>query len=408
MKKLMFIGLLLTVGVCGLFAQKKAVNEAEGAVSQDKPDFKTAEPQIKGALVNDETKNDAKTWYVAGLVYKTKYDEERKKQYLKMPFDESMIYESLYEAYNYWIKAIALDNQPDKNGKIKPKFEKKIKEKIVEDFQMLINAGAFFYDKKNFNSAYKHWNFYNQSARSEELKSLKLGTDSTSLMIPYYASSAALRMNNDSVAISSLEFSKKFSYEKYNIYNFLADAYKRTNLTEKYIETLKEGNTIFPDSNYFVGNLINNYINIKDYDNAIKFLNDAISHKPNENLYVALGEVYEEAGKGADLSKGAFQKAIELNPKNHTAYFYIGRSSYNKAVDLTNKAYETKDKKKQAAMLANTKTLFKEAMPSFQKALELNPKSLEYLNPLRSIYYNLNMNKEFDAIDKEIKSQQKK
>lgn len=34
----------------------------------EKPNFQEARDNIKGALTNPETKDDAKTWYVAGFV----------------------------------------------------------------------------------------------------------------------------------------------------------------------------------------------------------------------------------------------------------------------------------------------------------------------------------------------------
>lgn len=62
---------LLTVALCVAasvsFAQKKAVNEAQSIAKGSTPDFSEARTLIKGALENPETKDDAKTWYVAGL-----------------------------------------------------------------------------------------------------------------------------------------------------------------------------------------------------------------------------------------------------------------------------------------------------------------------------------------------------
>ena len=65
---------LLTVALCVAasvsFAQKKAVNEAQSIAKGSTPDFSEARTLIKGALENPETKDDAKTWYVAGFIVK--------------------------------------------------------------------------------------------------------------------------------------------------------------------------------------------------------------------------------------------------------------------------------------------------------------------------------------------------
>jgi hypothetical protein len=52
--------------------------------------------------------------------------------------------------------------------------------------------------------------------------------------------------------------------------------------------------------------------------------------------------------------------------------------------------------------------VFKESLPYFQKATELNPNEIEYKRTLRTLYYRLKMDKEFEAIDAEIKAMENK
>ena len=77
---------LLTVALCVAasvsFAQKKAVNEAQSIAKGSTPDFSEARTLIKGALENPETKDDAKTWYVAGFIEDQQFSNERTKQVL--------------------------------------------------------------------------------------------------------------------------------------------------------------------------------------------------------------------------------------------------------------------------------------------------------------------------------------
>ena len=46
--------------------------------------------------------------------------------------------------------------------------------------------------------------------------------------------------------------------------------------------------------------------------------------------------------------------------------------------------------------------MFEKAIPFFQKAHELNPSERSYMIVLRSIYYKLDMTKEYDAIEQEL------
>ena len=72
---------LLTVALCvaasASFAQKKVVNEAQSIAKGSNADFGEARTLIKGALENPETKDDAKTWYVAGFIEDQQFNAEK-------------------------------------------------------------------------------------------------------------------------------------------------------------------------------------------------------------------------------------------------------------------------------------------------------------------------------------------
>ena len=122
---------LLTVALCVAasvsFAQKKAVNEAQSIAKGSTPDFSEARTLIKGALENPETKDDAKTWYVAGFIEDQQFSNERTKQVLGQQPDEPVMYEALGSILPYFEKAYELDQLPNEKGKVKPKFTKDIK-----------------------------------------------------------------------------------------------------------------------------------------------------------------------------------------------------------------------------------------------------------------------------------------
>lgn len=396
----------LVAGTTVSFAQKKAVSEAMSLSAQEKPDFAAAETKIKEALQNDETKNDAKTWYSAGMIFNKHYEAERNKKILKQKVDDQGMYNSLYEAYNYWLKCLELDKLPDAKGKVKPKYDKEVKAKIKEGINDFINGGAYFYDQKDYKAAYKFFSTYAHMPEVADLKEFNLAADQNYKMIPYYASLAAMNSGDTQLSIEALNYAKKTDYERYKIYYFICDAYKKSGQKDKYLEALKEGYAAFSDSLYFMGNLVNEYISAKDYDNAIVFLKEGLTKKPDMNLYIALGEVLQAANKPEADIKATFEEALKLDPNYAQAHFYIGRLKFNKAVEMNDAASSIKDNKKYNAAREKVKALFREALPSFQKAHELKPESVEYMIPMRSIYYNLNMSKEYEAMDKLIKSKQ--
>ena len=122
---------LLTVALCvaasASFAQKKVVSEAQSIAKGSNADFGEARTLIKGALENPETKDDAKTWYVAGFIEDQQFNAERAKQILGQQPNEPVMYEALYGILPYFQKAYELDQLPNEKGKVKPKYTKDIK-----------------------------------------------------------------------------------------------------------------------------------------------------------------------------------------------------------------------------------------------------------------------------------------
>ena len=82
MKKVLF-SVALVMASCAVFGQTKAVKEAKRQADAKK--FAEAEQLINGALENEETKNQANTWNVAGYVQQKINEEENTKAYLKQP-----------------------------------------------------------------------------------------------------------------------------------------------------------------------------------------------------------------------------------------------------------------------------------------------------------------------------------
>lgn len=405
MKKYMLVACLIA-GTSVSFGQKKVVSEAMSLAIQEKPDFATAESKIKEALQNDETKNDAKTWYSAGSISIKHYEAERNKKILKQKVDEKAMYNALADGYNYWTKCLELDQLPDAKGKIKPRYDKEIIAKFKECINDFINAGVYYLDLKDYATSYKFFSIYSRVPENPNLKDLNLAADANYKQIPYYASIAAMNSGDNQMALEALNFAKKIDYQRYNIYYFLTDVHKKSGDKDKYVQALREGYEAYSDSMFFLGNLVNEYINAKDYDNAINFLKEGLKRKQDPNLYIALGEVLDAAKKPEQEIKDTYEAALKIDPNNAQVQYYLGRLKFNKAVEMNEKASYIKDVKKYNVAKEQVKTAFRDALPYFKKALELKPNSLEYMTPIKNIYYQLNMTKEYDAMDKQIKSLQ--
>jgi hypothetical protein len=400
MKKLLFIVFLLG-GICATQAQKKAVNQATSAINLSTPDYVTAEKLIKEALVNNETMNDAITWYTAGRIYIKKYEDELNKRLLKQNFNEQLMYESFFNAYNYWLKCLVLDKLPNAKGEVKPKYEKEILSKLKKYLGTLVEGGQYFYGLKKFETGFQYFDAYNRAVTSADLQSLNLSSDPNSQKIPYSASLCAVNLDLKT-AIQALELAKKTDFEKYKVYCMLYNAYKKDGQEEKYINLLKDGISLYPDSAEFINEFTDNSILRKDADNASIFIQEVIAKKPTYLLYIALGRLYQEVGKPEDLTKSAFQNAINKIPDADQANYYMGLYVVKIAENIAFEAMSIKDNKIYQSKVHSANQTFLSAIPYFIKASEIRNK-VEYLIPLRSIYLRFKMDAEYKAVDMQIK-----
>ena len=402
---------LLTVALCvaasASFAQKKVVSEAQSIAKGSNADFGEARTLIKGALENPETKDDAKTWYVAGFIEDQQFNAERAKQILGQQPNEPVMYEALYGILPYFQKAYELDQLPNEKGKVKPKYTKDIKSILSANHVYLFNGGAYYFDKQEYKKAY---DFFNQYVEISELP-MFAGTqtaekDSTFMTVQFYAAAAASLAKDSRLAISALERAKNTPYRQYDVYQYLCYEYGEARTAQDSVmleKTFEEGMQVFPDSAFFLNNLINTYIYSNRNEKALEMLNVAIQKNPNDaNLYNVMGRVYETGLKDYANAEKNFQIALEKDPNLTDALSNIGRIYYNQGVNKLSEANMINDSKKYQEELSMAKDLFKKALPYYKKAHEAEPEKMDNMIALRGIYYNLNMGPELEAIEAEM------
>ena len=402
---------LLTVALCvaasASFAQKKVVNEAQSIAKGSNADFGEARTLIKGALENPETKDDAKTWYVAGFIEDQQFNAERAKQILGQQPNEPVMYEALYGILPYFQKAYELDQLPNEKGKVKPKYTKDIKSILSANHVYLFNGGAYYFDKQEYKKAY---DFFNQYVEISELP-MFAGTqtaekDSTFMTVQFYAAAAASLAKDSRLAIAALERAKNTPYRQYDVYQYLCYEYGEARTAQDSVmleKTFEEGMQVFPDSAFFLNNLINTYIYSNRNEKALEMLNVAIQKNPNDaNLYNVMGRVYDTGLKDYANAEKNFQIALEKDPNLTDALSNIGRIYYNQGVNKLSEANMINDSKKYQEELSMAKDLFKKALPYYKKAHEAEPEKMDNMIALRGIYYNLNMGPELEAIEAEM------
>jgi tetratricopeptide (TPR) repeat protein len=414
MKKSIFLAALVLISA-GCFAQKANVSKARGLADAETPDYAAARAAIAEALQNDETKDLANTYYVAGYIGYKEFESNNLNRQLGRNIDIDAWGTAVYESLKYWDKAyeIAMIPTYDKKGKAKydTRTPKNILPKLQEYFlyQPLIIAGFNAYEAQKYSLAYDmfiaHCNMPEAKIfQDNPEEAANLLRDSSYYTCLYYAGRFAYEAQRYEEAIATLdrmnsEHANANALRKEIIYanEYIYQIYIEQGDTVKAIESIKKSIDLFPEEPWFMQNLINLYISAGQEDKAIEYLDIAINREPNVGQYYnSKGSILARIGR-FDESFAAFEQAIAIEPNNALfletlgfAYVDLGNKLNDDAAYLDNKAY--------AKAKVEIDAAFQKALPYFEKAYELEPDNYDFKRSLRSLYYRLGMNDKYEAL----------
>ncbi len=410
MRKNILILMTLVAFTLSASASKPNVNRAKSLIftTETTPNIDGAKAIIEEAIEHPETKDLAKTWYVAAEVYL-----EIARIAVGQDADIQKGKDAM-RAYDFLLKAQELDQMPNKKGKVKPKYSKKIVDMFVNNIYnryYLVNYGVSEYNKQNFGPAKDAFIKHLEIANIPMVKESKtpIAKDSAYNEILFFSGHYSKAAGDTLQALKIFTSMKDLNYKSNEVYQNISIIHKELNDTSEYEAILKEGIEKFPREFFFLGSLINFYaLETGRLEYAISYLEQAIANNPNDaKYYSVMGSLLAET-KQYDKAIEAANKAVKLDPNNHEAWAGLARYNYMKGTDWDTKAGAEHDLKIADTYIAEADKCVLAAEPFFIKAIELMPDNIDYLKLLRSIYYRFYDDKpEFEAkyneINKKIK-----
>lgn len=410
MKRVFFsVVLLLAAGFT--FAQEKNVKEAKSIANEVKPDFAKAESLINQALTNPETKDQAATWDVAGYIQRKRSEKEMENAYLRKPYDTLQVYNSALNMCKYYFKCDELAQIPDEKGKIKNKYRKANAASILMERGNLINGGIQYYNMAtNDESKAKEYNgkaleffaaYIDAAAHPMLEKENLLATDTLLSQIAYYASLAAMKLEDYPSVVKYAKYAEDDKEVGKYTMEFVSTALKAQGDTVKWIASLKEGVQKYPDYPFFFGHLIDYYNNNKKFDEAMQFADEMLAKDPNNTFYLYVkGYLYHNMNE-YEKAIEYYNKTIAIDPNYAEAYSNIGMVYCQEAQEFSEKATMDVNDPKYKEDLVTLKAFYEKAKPFYEKARELKPDQKDlWLQGLYRVYYNLEMDAEFEEIEK--------
>lgn len=393
MMKKSLVSAALLLMAAGSFAQTMKVQSAYSDMKNDR--LRNAMENIEEACVHEKTKDDAKTWHYAGLIYakfvelsqSTNEDDQKllKKQKVKVPINELAD-----KAQNALIKSIEIEKANKTNEYI-----------TVSNGALMVIAGYQLQraiDVFNEGKYQESIPLLEKTLQAANVCQYKEVIERTKLIM---AMAYDATNQKDKAAELYRELVKGNTKEREAYINLFVYNQQAKEM-DKAINVLKKGVKVLSKDTQLKALLASSYISAGNNAEAEKLIQEILAlgaDNPDNLNYV--GGIYRDAG---DMAKAEeyYNKSLSLKADQTDAYFGLASTYFNKGIDLLKEAEKVPledetglyDKMKNEAF-----EYFKKAIPNYNKVLEKKPKDFQTLKSLRNIYSLLNMKEEYQKID---------
>ena len=357
---------------------------------------------------------DVKAVFEAGKAEFAKFDTLYTQKAIGQPVDEKAMGEALVNCYELYFKALPLDSMPNEKGKIKPKYSKEIIKTLGENYNDLLTCGQALWDSKDYMACYKCWNLYtslptNPNPEIQKALKGKVQSDSVTSEIVYFQGLAAWQADELDLALERFDEAYGRGFDQESLFNYgmsvSAQAAQKAEQAGKKAEADAYNARIidFAEKAFqrygtkdikYIGFIINDKIDKKDFKGAIDKLNTAIAANPtNGQLYDVLGVVYENSDGDAEANYNEalknYLKAVEYSPDDAKSNYDLGRIYYNRAGSIEDASAQLSRKEYEKVRNEQILPLCQQAMPYAEKALNSDPDNQDYKLLMRNLEYKL-------------------
>jgi len=368
MKKLSFIMVLLLC-VSMVNAQKSKVTGASNYLNSGKLD--KAKEAIDAGMGHEKCVAWPKAYLIQGKVYQAIFESP-------LPAYKNLADAPLKTAYEAYLKCMELD--------VKNKYSKAIKAQMTNLIPDYTNRAVQFYNVEDYAGAL---GAFEKVLEIEELEMFKADNLAVDTAVIFNAGLAAQKTNNFEAAIKYYKKTIEYNFGGAKAYAYLSKVLKDSEKAEESLTYLHKGFEMYPDDAYMLVELINHYLLGPNPNEAVEYLDKALSLDPeNASYYRAKGTVFEKTDE-PEKAKEMYKIAFVKDPKDYISQYNLGVLQLNEAEEARKVANDIMDQKKYDAALKNLYKLYEEALPYFTKVVELKPDEQNSIATLKELYFKL-------------------
>ena len=304
------------------------------------------------------------------------------KQGKVQPYDTAKYYKAVYDCIDNGIICDKFDQQPNKKGKVKPRYHQNNQNRLFPIRPELINAGQAA--SKDRNEALKNFGLYVDSYSDPLFKEVDKVKNHDQYLGEVARVASAYSFENKDLdhANKYIDIAMKDTATYKEALNlklyYMQQGLKTREDSVNYCNQLKQIYDKDQSNEQVFGTLASILGNLGPNEKATqqKLVSDKLASDPNNFMAWALkGQTEMNSGKWDDAI-ASYKKAISINDKNSLILTYLGFTINSKATAIENNKTEQMN-------------LLKESMGYLEKAREVDPnrEKANWCYPLYQCYY---------------------
>lgn len=390
-RRILTIGCLFVVSLC--LAQRRQIGDARTILKSGK-NFDKAEQLMIGLLKDSVNQDNPRIYDLWLQSVEKQYEQVNEKMYKKEVADTVQLFSLVRRLFTIGERLDSLDMKPDKKGKVNLLYRENNARRLMGYRPNLFFGGAFHLRKGNYETAFDYFEQYIDCVRQPLFSSYNLQANDGHIgEAAYWATYCGYRMGN---AVQTLRYSEQARRDSTKLeytLQYVAEAWLQLKDDSLYLSTIREGFRRFPQSSYFFPRLIDSHTARGNYRQALAVADEALqSDSLNELFLFAKSTMLLNLGRYTECLDYS-QRLIRQNDQMADAYYNAGTACLNIALGI-----DSRKNKKQVVKM------YQQALPYMETYRKLAPEEKQKWAPaLYRIYFNLNMGKQFDEIDKILK-----
>lgn len=304
----------------------------------------------------------------------------------------------LEEAIEAYQKALELDEKGRRTDKIK--------ENLAELKNQLKRQGVNYYYKENYDEALESFENVLNINRMDLFEG-----EMDTVMIQYsgiISREIANKTDDKELYRKAIDYYQQLAEVDFggpNTYLQIKMDQMAIGDTLAALETLKEAYEKWPDTVNVIANIADTYIQMKNIDEGIEFMEQVVEQSPNvPEAYYWQGRmlINKEEVEYIDRALESYKKAGEMDPSLYYIWYDMGYIYYLQGADFYDRANVEDDEATRKRLNELGKEKYDQAIPILEKAYELNEENptvkYETLDILQRIYYKEQMMDEYERV----------